>query len=90
MILYYVNNNRTTNPGLHHEVHTEEHAAQLNIQDKTKLGYFDNEIQAVEAAKRFTPMPMVVQFVVPRHILVKMRMSLGYLSGISFYSLKSV
>ena len=28
---YYVNNNQTLNPGLHHEVHTKEHAEQLGI-----------------------------------------------------------
>ncbi len=28
---YYINNNQTSNPGLHHEVHTKEHATQLGI-----------------------------------------------------------
>ena len=51
MTLYFVNNNRTNNPGLHHEVHTEEHAKKLNIISKTELGFFDNEIQAVAKAK---------------------------------------
>lgn len=32
---YYINNNQTHNPGLHHEVHTEEHAQQLKIASKT-------------------------------------------------------
>ena len=52
MTSYYVNNNRTTNPGLHHEVHTEQHVNELNIRDKTHLGWFLNEIQAVAAAKQ--------------------------------------
>ena len=52
MTSYYVNNNRTRNPGLHHEVHTREHAHALGITDKTYLGVFANEIQAVAAAKK--------------------------------------
>ena len=43
---YYVNNNQTRNPGLHHEVHTEEHAKILGIYNKTYLGYYGNEIEA--------------------------------------------
>lgn len=34
MPFYYVNNDKTKNPGLHHEVHTEEHAKDLNIANK--------------------------------------------------------
>ena len=41
---YYINNNQTLNPGLHHEVHTKEHAAQL--------GYFASEVEAVAQAKK--------------------------------------
>ena len=40
---YYINNNQTRNPGLHHEVHTEEHAQQLKIANKTYLGEFSSE-----------------------------------------------
>lgn len=48
---YYVNNNQTRNPGLHHEVHTEEHANQLNINSKQYVGYCGDEIEAVQKAK---------------------------------------
>ena len=48
---YYINNNHTYNPGLHHEVHTEEHATLLGISNKTYLGYFSNEIDAVSKGK---------------------------------------
>ena len=50
---YYVNTNSTFNPGYHHEVHTEEHAAQLGISSKIYLGYFGNETEAVNAAKGY-------------------------------------
>ncbi len=49
---YYVNNDQTHNPGLHHEVHTSEHAAILHIRSTTYLGYFTDEMAAVNAAKR--------------------------------------
>jgi len=48
---YYVNNDQTRNPGLHHEVHTEGHAKKLEIKSKTIVGCFSNEIDAVESAK---------------------------------------
>ena len=48
---YYINNNQTRNPGLHHEVHTLEHAIELEIASKTRVGYFDNEVEAVKRAK---------------------------------------
>ncbi len=48
---YYVNNDQTRNPGLHHEVHTEEHANELNITNKSYLGYYDSCFEAVEKAK---------------------------------------
>ena len=48
---YYVNDDQTHNPGLHHEVHTEEHANKLRIRSKTYVGYFSNEIDDVEKAK---------------------------------------
>lgn len=48
---YYVNNDQTKNPGLHHEVHTEECANKLGIKNKAFLGYFSNCFDAVEKAK---------------------------------------
>lgn len=48
---YYVNNDQSKNPGLHHEVHTAEHANILGIRSKTYLGYYSNEIEAVMKAK---------------------------------------
>ena len=51
MAFYYINRNQTCNPGLHHEVHTEEHAKQLKIQDKLYFGYFNSEVDAVQYAK---------------------------------------
>lgn len=50
---YYINNNQTRNPGLHHEVHTEEHAQQLKIANKTYLGEFSSETEAVQAGKGY-------------------------------------
>lgn len=50
---YYINKNSTLNPGFHHEVHTEEHAEELKIKDKIYLGYFANEIDAVECGKSY-------------------------------------
>lgn len=50
---YYVNQNPTLNPGYHHEVHTEEHAKKLGIQEKIYLGYFSDEISAVARAKAY-------------------------------------
>lgn len=41
------------NPGFHHEVHTEEHAKQLGIQNKIYLGYFSNEIEAVNKGREY-------------------------------------
>jgi|LAHS01.1.fsa_nt_gb hypothetical protein len=51
MPYYYVNNNSTLNPGYHHEVHTEEHASELNIVSKKYLGYHSSCFGAVEKAK---------------------------------------
>lgn len=48
---YYVNNDQTNNPGLHHEVHTEEHANILKITNKSYLGYYFNCKDAVQKAK---------------------------------------
>lgn len=50
---YYVNRNQTFNPGLHHEVHTKEHAEQQGIKSKIYLGYFSNEAAAVAEAKKY-------------------------------------
>ena len=52
MNFYYVNDDQTHNPGLHHEVHTKEHAEQLRIRNTTYVGYFADEIQAVAQAKK--------------------------------------
>ena len=46
-----MHDDQTRNPGLHHEVHTEEHAERLGIHSKTYVGYFSNEIDAVTKAK---------------------------------------
>lgn len=51
MTKYYVNNDQTKNPGFHHEVHTEEHAKELGIYNKTYLGYFNSCAGAVKEAK---------------------------------------
>ena len=48
---YYVNDDQTRNPGLHHEVHTEAHANELKIKSKTYVGYFNNAKDAVKKAK---------------------------------------
>ena len=51
MKYYFINDNPTLNPGLHHEVHTEEHAHQLRMASKTYVGLCSNEIEAVNRAK---------------------------------------
>lgn len=48
---YYINDNCTLNPGLHHEVHTKEHAEQLGINSVTYVGCFLDEVRAVNQAK---------------------------------------
>ena len=48
---YYVNRNQTHNPGLHHEVHTKEHAEELGISSKLYLGYFSSATAAVAEAR---------------------------------------
>ena len=49
---YYVNNNQTNNPGLHHEVHTTEcHLFDL-IKSKTKLGEYSSCASALVEAKK--------------------------------------
>lgn len=48
---YYINNDQTKNPGLHHEVHTESHANELKISNKSYLGYFSNCQSALIKAK---------------------------------------
>lgn len=49
---YIINNDQTHNPGWHHEVHTETHANELRISSKRSLGWFSNEVLAVEAGKK--------------------------------------
>ena len=49
---YYINNNQTLNPGLHHEVHTKEHAAQLGIRSTQYVGIFASEVEGVAQAKK--------------------------------------
>ena len=51
MNYYIANNNDDNNPHYNHEVHTWEHANQLKIASQRPLGYFNNEIEAVNAAK---------------------------------------
>jgi hypothetical protein len=48
---YIVNNNETTNPGWHHEVHTIEHARDLRIISYKDLGYCASGIEAKRKAK---------------------------------------
>ena len=48
---YCVNNNSTHNPGLHHEVHTEEHADELGIRSRTSLGLCSDGVDAVSKAR---------------------------------------
>ena len=45
MKLYYINNSTSTNPHGNNEVHTE------NCSNRSCLGYFNNGIEAVSAAK---------------------------------------
>jgi hypothetical protein len=52
MEFYYVNNDSTYNPGYHHEVHTEKHANELMIKNKTYLGYYSNCYDALNEAKK--------------------------------------
>lgn len=52
MKYYYINNDQTRNPGLHHEVHTKEHAERLRISNKTYLGCFSSEVEAVHEGKK--------------------------------------
>ena len=51
MPIYYVNNDPTHNPGLHHEVHTEEHANELRIRRQSILGYYSSCYEAKRKAK---------------------------------------
>lgn len=51
LTIYYVNEDQTKNPGLHHEVHTAAHAAELGINRKRFVGLFDNEVDAVKKAQ---------------------------------------
>lgn len=49
---YYVNNLQTSNPGLHHEVHSSDCYLINTIKSKTYLGVFYSGIIAVAEAKR--------------------------------------
>ena len=49
---YYINNNQTSNPGIHHEIHTKEHAAQLGIRSTQYVDYYANEVETVAQAKK--------------------------------------
>lgn len=53
MNIYIINRDQTRNPGYHHEVHTQEHANQLGIANSIRLGWFFDEIQAVQAGKQY-------------------------------------
>lgn len=53
MNYYILNRNATHNPGYHHEVHTKDHADRSGVRDRLDLGWFANEIQAVQYAKNF-------------------------------------
>lgn len=50
---YYVNKDDTHNPGLHHEVHTQKHLLELKILNAITLGEFEDEIAAVNMAKKY-------------------------------------
>ena len=50
---HIVNKNQTRNPGLHHEVHTLEHANKLGIVNRISLGYCVNEVEAVRKARTY-------------------------------------
>ena len=53
MPYYCVNKNQTLNPGLHHEVHTHEHAYALKIRESIDLGWHASETDAVRYAKAY-------------------------------------
>ena len=55
MKIYVVNDNNTTNPGMHHEVHTLTHATELNIRSYTTLGLFVDAVPAVKKARLIYP-----------------------------------
>jgi len=53
MKTYFVNKNQTNNPGRHHEVHTPGcwWGDQIDEHDRDPLGTFENEAEALEAAR---------------------------------------
>ena len=53
MKYYFVNQNQTSNPGWHHEVHTNECYWGKMVTDRRELGYFNNGVEAVNAAKYY-------------------------------------
>lgn len=48
---YYINLDRDTNPNYNNEVHAQG-CHRMPIKNKVHIGYFENGIQAVAAAKR--------------------------------------
>ena len=53
MNYYVVNTNQTLNPGLHHEVHTLEHANKMHITNVISLGFCVNDFDALTKAKSY-------------------------------------
>lgn len=51
MKLYYINNSPSTNPHGNNEVHTENCSKLSSISNRSCLGYFNNGVEAVSAAK---------------------------------------
>lgn len=52
---YFVNMDSTKNPGNHHEVHTPGcyWGDKISQNRRINLGYYNDEIEAVNAAKRY-------------------------------------
>lgn len=50
---YYINNSMTSNPGFHHEVHSEKCFWVDLIKNKTYLGEFSNGVEAVKEGKKY-------------------------------------
>lgn len=48
---YYINNSTSTNPNGNNEVHTEDCSKLPSVSNSSYLGYFNNGIEAVSAAK---------------------------------------
>lgn len=65
---YYINNNQTLNPGLHHEVHTKEHAAQLGIAAHSMLAILQAKWKLLLRQRKSILMRTDVQPAVRKHI----------------------